>query len=60
MGLENIMLWKISQTEKAKNHLISLLYKTETHRHRQQYGGYQREGGGVVKGKGGQIYCDRG
>ena len=32
----------------------------KTHRHRQQSGGYQREGdGGVVKGKGGQIYGDR-
>ena len=28
-------------------------------RHRQQYGGYQREGmGRVVKGKGSQIYAD--
>ena len=34
-------------------------YKTETHGHRQQYGGYQRKGGRVVKGKGGQIYDDR-
>ena len=35
-------------------------YKTETHRHRQQYSGYQREGRlGVIKGKGGQIYGDR-
>ena len=31
-------------------------YKTETHRHRQQCGGYQRKGVGGVKGKGGQIY----
>ena len=29
-------------------------YKTETHRHRQYYVGYQR----VVKGKGGQIHGD--
>ena len=30
-------------------------YKTETHRHRQQYGDYEREGGseGVVQCKGG-------
>ena len=35
-------------------------YKTETHRHRKQYGGYQRESvGGIVKGKGGQIYGDK-
>ena len=34
-------------------------YKTETHRHRQEYGGYQRkEVGEVVKCKGGQIYGD--
>ena len=35
--------------------------KTGTHRHRQQYGGYQRERGclGVVKSKGGQLYGDR-
>ena len=33
-------------------------YKTETHRHRQQYGGYQREGG-TVKGKEGQIYGEK-
>ena len=33
--------------------------KTETHRHRQQYGGYQRgEGWESVKDKGGQIYGD--
>ena len=25
-------------------------YKTETHRHIQQYGGYQRDGGGDSKG----------
>ena len=32
-------------------------YKTETHGYRQQYGGYQGEGGWwVVDGKGGQIY----
>ena len=35
-------------------------YETEIHRHRQQYGGYQREGGeDIVKGKGGQTYGDR-
>ena len=33
-------------------------YKTETHRHRQQYGGYQREVG-AVKDKGGHIFGDR-
>ena len=33
--------------------------ETNTHRHRQEYGGDQREGGwGTVKGKGGQIYGD--
>ena len=34
--------------------------QTKTHRHRQQHGGYQREGDWrVVKGKGGEIYGDR-
>ena len=34
-------------------------YKTETHRHIQQYGGYWREGDlGIVKGKGGHVYGD--
>ena len=28
------------------------------HRHGQQYGGYQREGGRKVKGKGGQVHID--
>ena len=28
------------------------------HRHGQQYGGYQREGGRRVKGKGGQVHID--
>ena len=33
--------------------------QTKTHRHGQQHGGDQREGnGGIVKGKGVQIYCD--
>ena len=32
--------------------------QTKAHRHRQQYGGDQREGVGVVKGKGGQIHGD--
>ena len=31
--------------------------QTKTHTHRQQYGGYQRQGGGgAVKSKGGQTY----
>ena len=32
--------------------------QTKTRRHRQQYGGDQREAGGVVKNKGGQICGD--
>ena len=45
-----------------------MAYKTEskqekqtakTHRHRLQYVDYQREEGGVRKGKGGQIYGDK-
>ena len=61
MGLENIMLSKISQSEKAKSHIISLIYeyKTQTARHRDQDGGYQRERGGLVKDQGSQIYGDR-
>ena len=62
MDLEDIMLSEISQSKKAKNHMISFIdrYKTGTHRQRLQYGGYQRDvGGGVVKGKGGQIYGGR-
>ena len=45
IDLENIMLSTISQTGKAKNPVISpyVGHKTETHRHRLQYGGYQRE-----------------
>ena len=31
--------------------------QTKSHRHRKQYGGYQREGGrGIVKGEGGQVH----
>ena len=37
------MLSKISQSEKSKDHIISLICGTETHIHRQQYDGYQRE-----------------
>ena len=33
-------------------------YKTETHRHRPQCGGHQREGVGGRKGKGGQTCGD--
>ena len=54
------MLSKMS--EKAKNHMVSSYvgYKTEIHRHRQQYGGYQwEEGWEPVKGKGSQTYGGR-
>ena len=35
--------------------------QTKTHRHRQQYGGYQKEvGWGLVKGKESQIYGTQG
>ena len=58
------ILSKLSQSEEANSHVISLMWniKPKLNRHRQQYGGYQREAGGVgwiVKGKGGQIYGDR-
>ena len=33
--------------------------QTKTYRHRQQYSGYQKGRGRVIKGKGGQIYGDR-
>ena len=47
-------MWDIKL--KATNEQIR---KTNTHRYRQQYGGYQKEQGmGVVKGKGGQIHGD--
>ena len=46
MDLENIMLSKISQSEKAKNHDFTHMRDLkQTHRHIGQYGGYQREGG---------------
>ena len=53
MDLENIILSKLSQREKAKNHMISLIcsIETETHRYSQWYGGYQREGGAVKGSK---------
>ena len=40
---------KQNKSEKAENHMSFHWYvgcKTETHRHREQYGAYQREGGG--------------
>ena len=51
----------ISQTEKSKNHMISLICRIlnrkqqmnkQTHRHRKRYGGYQRERGLGVDNKG--------
>ena len=58
LDLENIMLSEISQKKLRTIWFHSHVgWKTETHRHRQQYGGYQREGGwGVVKGQECQIY----
>ena len=52
VDLENTMLSEISGSEKAKNHVIHSYvgYETETHGHRQQYGGYQRERGWGSKG----------
>ena len=66
------MLSEKGQTEKVKNCRISLMWdikqkatndkqgkQTKAHRHRQQYGGYQRERElGVLKGRGGQVYGD--
>ena len=58
MDLEGITLSEISQIKKVKYHMISLtrgIYKTkemskhnkaeQTHRYREQTGGYQRRGG---------------
>ena len=50
MDLDGIMLSEVSESEKAKNHMISLRWGI--------YGGYQREGR-VGGSKGGQIYGDR-
>ena len=62
MDFENIMLSKTSQSVKVSTIGFHSYvgYRSETHRHRQQYGGYQREEwrGGVVKGTGSQIYGD--
>ena len=55
--LEDIMLSEISQTEKDKHHVISLICGTknkQTHRYRQQVGGCQRQGVGEKWVKGGQ------
>ena len=59
MDCENIMPREISQSEKPRSifHLY-VGHKTEAQRHRQQYGGYQRERGEGRKGV--QIYGDRG
>ena len=43
MGLENIMLSEISQSEKAKNHMWDMKLKL-TNTDSQQHGGYHREG----------------
>lgn len=43
VDLENILLNKISQTDKAKSHMISLIYvgyKTEIHRQTEEELGY--------------------
>ena len=49
-------MWDIKL--KATNEQTRITNKT--HRHRQWFGGDQREGGGgAVKGKGGQLYDDR-
>ena len=50
MDPENVMLSDIRQ-KKLKNISFHsyVEYKTETHRHRQQYGPYQREGSGGSK-----------
>ena len=53
------MLSEISQKKLRTIWLHSYVgYKTETRRHRQQYGGHQRERG-VRDSKGGQTYGDR-
>ena len=51
MELENIMLNDISQKKLRTTWFHSYVgYKTETHRHRHQFGGYQREGGRSMEG----------
>ena len=55
MDLEGIMLGEISETEKDKYYVISLvcgiLKKTnKTHRYREETGGYQRLGGEWARG----------
>ena len=59
MDLGNNMLSEISQKKLRTIFHTYVGYKTETHRHRQQYGGCRGKGVGVVKGKGDQIYDDR-
>ena len=70
MDLENIMLSEQNKSDKKSQEpydFTHVRYKTEsgqsrqtkTHSHRQQDGGYQKEGDGrIVKDKGGQIYGD--
>ena len=56
---EHYAKWNVNQKKLRTIWVHSYVgYKTETHRHRQQCGGYQRKGVGGVKGKGGQIYGD--
>ena len=53
MHLESIMLSKRSESEKAKNHVISLMWDIKlklTDTDRQQHGGYRREGRGGSEG----------
>lgn len=73
MNIESNMLSEVSLTEKAKNHMISLVcwdikqkakmnkQNQQTHRHRQQYGVLpEKEGVGEnEEGKGGLICSDR-
>ena len=61
MDFENVTLSEVSQSEKLRTIFHSYVrHKTETHRYRQQCGGYQREGSGrIVKGKGGQLYGEK-
>lgn len=70
VDLESIRLSEISQTKQDKNNMLFYIWvikqkaanmqNKETHKHRQQYGGYQRKGGlrRMKRVKGGHIYGD--
>ena len=58
MVLEDIMLSEISQREKDNYCTISLMWKINKHRYREQIGGYQRarRGRGVKGVNGARVW----